>query len=141
MASSISYFQNGGGQVTIYECERPKTVPEEFKVGEEAEYENHLEQHQPEEYQEQNGCHEDQQEQDQRVRRKLRKFRGLSPMSGQGAPSRCAPSSSPIVSCPRVSCPALLPLSVECFIVSRGWQIDQVIIGTNVFFQIISNNL
>lgn len=35
----------------------------------------------------------------------MKKFRGLSPMGRQAA--------------------AHLPLSVECFIVSRGWQIDQ----------------
>ena len=41
----------------------------------------------------------------QKFRKKVKKFRGLSPMGRQAA--------------------AHLPLSVECFIVSRGWQIDQ----------------
>ena len=44
-------------------------------------------------------------------RHKLKKFRGLSPMA-RGTSGK-------------VAGPALPPLSVECFIVSRGWQIDQ----------------
>ena len=43
-------------------------------------------------------------------RRKLRKWRGLSPMTRGGG---------------KVAGLTQLPLSVECFIVSRGWQIDQ----------------
>ena len=44
-------------------------------------------------------------------RLKLKKFRGLSPMAR--------------VTSGKMAGPALPPLSVECFIVSRGWQIDQ----------------
>ena len=46
------------------------------------------------------------------MRKKVKKFRGLSPMGRQAVASRNGAL-------------AHLPLSVECFIVSRGWQIDQ----------------
>ena len=54
-----------------------------------------------EEY-DQQSCPQDS-ESGQKLRKKVKKFRGLSPMGRQAG----------------------LPLSVECFIVSRGWQIDQ----------------
>ena len=57
-------------------------------------------------------AHPQDSESGQKFRKKVRKFRGLSPMGRQAIASRNGAL-------------AHLPLSVECFIVSRGWQIDQ----------------
>ena len=57
-------------------------------------------------------AHPQDSESGQKFRKKVKKFRGLSPMGRQAVTSRNGAL-------------AHLPLSVECFIVSRGWQIDQ----------------
>ena len=125
-------FQNG--HVTIYETDRPRTVPEEFKLQAGSDMNpqdfadnynaNYIEQNSepafqqiPEQPQdlcnEQNSQTDNNREDDGGIsqkRRKLKKFRGLSPMSRANG---------------KVSGLSQLPLSVECFIVSRGWQIDQ----------------
>ena len=117
-------------EVTIYETNRPWTVPDELTAQDNAEFnanygdmaenltntgdgEGPL-----------NGiaeCTEDDQNNNSRTaeegsgslsqkRRKLKKWRGLSPMTKSQN---------------KVAAFNQLPLSVECFIVGRGWQVDQ----------------
>ena len=108
-------------QITIYEsAPRPRTVPEDVTVGEREEEVNGN--NQPDLAETVSSLEEDQNNNSPGLeegagaggigqkRRKLRKWRGLSPMTRTGA---------------KVTGLTQLPLSVECFIVSRGWQIDQ----------------
>ena len=116
-------------QITIYETARPWTVPEDVALPVTAEVEingeingNFAGQNPPEtstarlEDDSNNNNNNSSSigalEEDglSQKRRKLRKWRGLSPLTGAGG---------------KVAGLSQLPLSVECFILSRGWQIDQ----------------
>ena len=114
-------------QITIYETARPWTVPEDLALADTAELQNgeingNFGGQEPPETS--TGLEDDHNNNNSgaveavevveagltQKRRKLRKWRGLSPMTRAGG---------------KVAGLAQLPLSVECFIVSRGWQIDQ----------------
>ena len=114
-------------QITIYETARPWTVPEDLALADTSELENgeingNFGRQEPPETS--TGLEDDNNNNNSgaletveaveagltQKRRKLRKWRGLSPMTRAGG---------------KVAGLAQLPLSVECFIVSRGWQIDQ----------------
>ena len=113
-------------QITIYETTpRPWTVPEDLKVpeieNENGEINGNFQL--PELVETVSSLEDDQNNNNNRAaedgaaagglnqkRKKLRKWRGLSPMSRTGG---------------KVTGLSQLPLTVECFIVSRGWQIDQ----------------
>ena len=117
------------GEVTIYESKRPQTVPDDFDYNNSEDQVNNNGSCIDEET---SSCHEniesstiensnssiesnsDIVKNDQNglsfKRRKLRKWQGLSPMDK---------SNSKILGMNQV------PISVECFIISRGWTIDQ----------------
>lgn len=124
-------------EVTIYETNRPWTVPDELTGQDNAEFNGNLEVNANYGDMAENvtntagdgegplngiaECTEDDQNNNNRTaeegsgslsqkRRKLKKWRGLSPMTKSQN---------------KVAAFNQLPLSVECFIVGRGWQVDQ----------------
>ena len=123
-------------EVTIYETNRPWTVPDELTSQDNAEFNGNLEVNANYGDMAENltntgdgegplngiaECTEDDQNNNSRTaeegsgslsqkRRKLKKWRGLSPMTKSQN---------------KVAAFNQLPLSVECFIVGRGWQVDQ----------------
>ena len=129
-------FHNNDNEVTIYETNRPWTVPDELTGQDNAEFNevnancgDMAESMTPQQLCNTgegplNGiaeCTEDDQNNNNRTmeegsgslsqkRRKLKKWRGLSPMTKSQN---------------KVAAFNQLPLSVECFIVGRGWQVDQ----------------
>ena len=103
--------------VTIFEGDRPRTVPEEFKITEEARNDNDEARENQNQETQQNNINNNNTTtttNNKNSSSNKRKPRGLSPMSR--SPHPLATSKGRV---------AQLPLSVECFIVSRGWQIDQ----------------
>ena len=134
-------FHNNDNEVTIFETNRPWTVPDELTGQDNTEFNDNLEVNAnygdtaesltPQQLHNTGegllngiaeGTEDDQNNNNSRTaaeegsgslsqkRRKLKKWRGLSPMTKSQN---------------KVAAFNQLPLSVECFIVGRGWQVDQ----------------